>query len=494
MSNVVDISVDHISNRTFIFGYWSSYMTPDIKVTNQTQFFNRRFPWLLLILSAAVFIISGCGAHTRIHNTFSEIQDQEKSHKYDKFKNLSSQGDVFLALSFSGGGTRAAAFSYGVLSELRDTKINIDNETIRLLDEVDHISSVSGGSFTAAYYGLFGDQIFEDFETEFLRKNVQRTLINSLLNPINWFRLFSSGFDRTSLAIEYYDDTIFQEKTFGDMAATPGPFIQINATDLGTGQSFGFTEGSFGLLCSDFYDFKVARAVAASSAVPVAFSPVTLKNYPGCEDIMQGSLEQMKNDVERDIRMQSLIGDISTFYDKERRQFIHLVDGGISDNLGIRSMVYRLLLLNETYKRDELIEANSIEMPKNFVVILVNAETSKEKPMEQSPKSPSIRQVMNAVSSAQISRYNLETISQVKKFFKDAAEKFASEGREVNIYFIELKFEDIPDIKMRNVFNNMATSFSLSDEQVDLLYESGRRLLRNSKEFQRLLQNLNTAQ
>ena len=469
-------------------------MTPDIKMRSQNQFFNRRFPWLLFILLTAVFIISGCGAHTRIQNTFSDFQDQEKTPSYDRLSNFSSPGDVFLALSFSGGGTRAAAFSYGVLSELRDTTFSVGNETIRLLDEVDQISSVSGGSFTAAYYGLFGDQIFEDFETVFLRKNVQKTLINSLLNPLNWFRLLSSGFDRTSLAIEYYDDKIFQEKTFGDMAATPGPFIQINATDLGTGQTFGFTEESFRFLCSDFYDFKVAHAVAASSAVPVAFSPVTLKNYPGCENFLHDALEQMKKDVGRDVRLQSLISDISTFSEKERRQFIHLVDGGISDNLGIRSMAYRLSLINEIYKREELIAANNLKLPKNFAVILVNAETSREKPMEQSPKSPSVRQVTSAVSSAQISRYNLETISQVKKSFTDAAEKFASQGKEVNTYFIELKFEDIPDTEMRTIFNNMATSLSLPDEQVDLLYESGRRLLRNSKEFQRLLQNLNAVQ
>jgi NTE family protein len=65
-------------------------------------------------------------------------------------------------LTFSGGGTRAAALAYGVLETLRDTPIKIDGKTARMLDEVDLISSVSGGSFTSAYYGLHGDGIFEE--------------------------------------------------------------------------------------------------------------------------------------------------------------------------------------------------------------------------------------------------------------------------------------------------------------------------------------------
>ena len=79
--------------------------------------------------------------------------------------------ELRILLSFSGGGTRAAAFSYGVLELLADTMIEWGGRQRRLIDEVDVISSVSGGSFTAAYFGLFGDRIFKDFETRFLKQN-----------------------------------------------------------------------------------------------------------------------------------------------------------------------------------------------------------------------------------------------------------------------------------------------------------------------------------
>ncbi|MFA0349908.1 patatin-like phospholipase family protein, partial [Vibrio sp. 10N.222.55.C6] len=81
----------------------------------------------------------------------------------------------------------AAALSYGVLQALRDTNIEIDGETVNLLDEVDMISSVSGGSFTAAYYGIYGDQIFEDYEETFLYHEVSKDLFSILLSPTYWF-------------------------------------------------------------------------------------------------------------------------------------------------------------------------------------------------------------------------------------------------------------------------------------------------------------------
>ncbi len=54
--------------------------------------------------------------------------------------------DTFIALAFSGGGTRSAAFAYGVLEELRDTTVMAHGRHRRLLDEVDVTTSVPGGS------------------------------------------------------------------------------------------------------------------------------------------------------------------------------------------------------------------------------------------------------------------------------------------------------------------------------------------------------------
>ncbi len=178
----------------------------------------KKFFFLISISVLVIVVMVGC-AHYPVNQPLKQV-DPQSGYRPKFTGSPGSSENLLLYLSFSGGGTRAAALSYGVLEELRKTEVVIDGKKRRLLDEVDGISSVSGGSFTAGYYGLFGDRIFEDFESKFLKKNIQGALaVRTLFNPINWFRLSSVVFDRSDLAAEYYDKQVFQGKTFGDIAA-----------------------------------------------------------------------------------------------------------------------------------------------------------------------------------------------------------------------------------------------------------------------------------
>ena len=197
---------------------------------------------ITLATAALVALLGvGCGTYRPVNQPI-EHWDENYGYRPEAVNERRLAGDVLLILAFSGGGTRAAALSYGVLRELRDTSVSVRGERKSLLDEVDLITSVSGGSFVSAYYGLFGDRIFDDFEERFLRRNVQGSLIRGLLRPKNWFRLASTFFDRTELAIELYDRKIFDGATFGDLLAAEGPYLQINAADLGVGYRFTFRE------------------------------------------------------------------------------------------------------------------------------------------------------------------------------------------------------------------------------------------------------------
>ncbi len=89
-----------------------------------------------------------------------------------------------------------------------DTKILINGKERRLLDEVDGISPVSGGSFTAAYFGLFGNRIFEDFENKFLKRNVQSELLKRMVSPLSWPKLWSLYYDRSDFAADFYDELL----------------------------------------------------------------------------------------------------------------------------------------------------------------------------------------------------------------------------------------------------------------------------------------------
>ena len=123
--------------------------------------------------------------------------------------------DNLVILAFSGGGTRAAAFSYGVLEFLRHTEITGSNgERIRLLDAVGVITGVSGGSFTALAYGLYGDKLFADYEQRFLKRDVQGEIIARAFNPGYWPKLWSPNWGRSELAAELYDEILFNGATY----------------------------------------------------------------------------------------------------------------------------------------------------------------------------------------------------------------------------------------------------------------------------------------
>jgi len=421
--------------------------------------------------------------------------DTGQEYALHEWKRGSIHDEVSILLTFSGGGTRAAALAYGVMQELRDTGIVIDGGSARMLDQVNHISSVSGGSFTAAYYGLHGDGLFETFESDFLRYNIDKQLELQLINPALWF----SKTGRTDAAIKIYQDKIFHDATFADMNKPGRPMIVINASDLAYGIRFSFVQEYFDLLCSDLSSFPVARAVAASSAVPVLFEPVVLENYSDCSnDQLAGVVRlrefyQQNQDGSDNARLAALL---MSYNDKDKRKFIHFVDGGITDNLGLRALSD---IFEVAGGADAFMHNSNQRPPHRMVVIEVNAATqSHREGMDQSSKQPRIHEVMSAVSTLQLERYDWDSVNIVEKNMEKWTEQLSSPQRTVSPYFVQIHLDHV-DKKGWKILDDLPfnvkkipTNFSLSDSQVDLLIEAGRRLLREHPVYQELLSDLET--
>ncbi len=143
-----------------------------------------------ILFGFAAQLLVGCTSYGLIDNGPIEGAIPADSYSIKGGTRGRNTGDISLMLAFSGGGTRAAALAYGVVEELRDTTVVIDGRPRRLIDEIDVISSVSGGGFTSAYFGLHGDRIFDDFEDAFLRRDVQGQLIRGPLNPLQMVQLY----------------------------------------------------------------------------------------------------------------------------------------------------------------------------------------------------------------------------------------------------------------------------------------------------------------
>ena len=189
---------------------------------------------------------------------------------------------LFVVVTFSGGGKRAAAFSYGVLEALRDVKVTTpDGEQHSLLDEIDLISAVSGGAFTAAYYALQrpGDlrqlraPLPQSRHGEGPVAQGARARRTGRGSPI---RLVS----RSDLEVEYFDEELFNGATVYDVM-TRSPRVIITATDLVRAKPFAFTREQLNGICVDPKSVPVARAVFASAATPIYFAPLVMRNFAG---------------------------------------------------------------------------------------------------------------------------------------------------------------------------------------------------------------------
>jgi NTE family protein len=225
-------------------------------------------------LAAAVALVTLAGCAGPVNPRLAAYGDG--GYRYANVRGDDQEEELFVILAFSGGGTRAAAFSYGLLEALQAvTYPRAAGPARSLLEAVDVISSVSGGSFTAAHYALFGTAGFKQFEDDFLYRNIQAKLILKALAPWNWFRLMRSDYSRIDMAAELYDDDVFHGATFATLLehARGRPYVLLNATDMTVGARFEFTQDQFDLLCSDLSRVPVARGVAASSAFPILLSP-----------------------------------------------------------------------------------------------------------------------------------------------------------------------------------------------------------------------------
>lgn len=463
-----------------------------------------RFPALGLCL-LMLLQLAGCATTYPVNPPLPRV-DTDAGYRFQNVVEQSDRGSgILFLLAFSGGGTRAAAFSYGVLQELSETRVAAGGHGYRLSDEIDVITAVSGGSFTAAYFGLYGDRIFEDYEQVFLRRNVQGELTNRVINPLNWFRLLSPFYTRADMATELYDETIFNRATFADMQQAHGPYVVINATEMTLGTRFQFTQDYADIICTDLSRLPVARAVTTSSAVPLLFSPITITNRAGeCGWQRPAWVQKAFETEDRSSRLYNLASNMVALENHEERPYLHLFDGGLADNLGLRA------LLDGVLRHDGIMPAlAALGMPdtRRVVVILVNAETALDVESSHKMQTPTFTASLNAATSVPLSRYSFETVALLKDRLSEwerqsyeaecgpgsyPADRHANPAgnadcKGVDFHFIEVNFSEHPDADERDYLKRLPTSFVLPDEAVDRLIAAGRLVLRNNSEYRRLL-------
>jgi len=240
-----------------------------------------------------------------------------------------------IALAFSGGGARAASFSLGVLLQLHDMK---GADGAPLSERIAYITGVSGGAITAAYYGRYGAEGLGGFRATALDKDWQGELHTSWVSPENWQRLLQGGLNGPDKLADWLDREVFMGARMQDMRSQP--MVVINATDLYSGAPFAFAPAWFEAICSDLAGVRLADAVAASMAVPIAFRPIVVKTYPeACPAGLAPWVSAALRDRRAPLLLRETARSLASLRDPAKMTHAHLADGGVADNFGVSSFV-----------------------------------------------------------------------------------------------------------------------------------------------------------
>lgn len=256
---------------------------------------------------------------------------------------VSPQGRTIVGLAVSGGGSRAAYLTAAILREIHRSDIRIstyaDDPKGDLLGQLDFVSAVSGGSLSATYFALNADALQKSgHDSEPWHRYMDKISINfrtrqwyahGLLNPITWAKTVFGNYNRGNLAREDYDATLYGGATLDDLPARP--VVYVNAFDVANRVRFIFSKH---YIHNEVYDrgfadtqrhhqdllaqndlswcridpasVKVADAVYASSAYPIAYPHLPLNHF-GTKIPWEGS-------------------------------YIFLADGGLADNSGLLTL------------------------------------------------------------------------------------------------------------------------------------------------------------
>lgn len=450
-------------------------------------------------------VLSGCaGFGMRNAPINSALSDEaETSVAAAPASQPQDSAETMVGLSFSGGGTRASAFAFGVLNELSKTKGPYRGGTAPLIDQVSLISGVSGGSVTAAYFALRGSDMLTDFRKKFLIQDVEASL-NTSVNVTNLVLMSKGGInDRSGLPL-WLDKNLFRGATYADVLKPGRPQLWINASDIFNRTTFIYNTTNFGALCSDLRRYPLSEAVAASAAVPLVFAPIVIQNYA---DKCQYSMPDWVYSAERPgapAILRASASALNRYREKTDVKFVKLLDGGMTDNLGLSGFVLELAASTKPY---EPLTPKQVVNLKRFMFVVVDAGRPPGGDLSKEATSPALTDLIQAVSDTAVDanvRAAYDAFVAEMDRWRDRLIEYRCglsgpevadlrgstdnwDCRDLSLHVSKVSFDQMREPSVRARLEKIPTRFKLPKDDVDLLISSAGSLLRQNQAYKEFL-------
>jgi NTE family protein len=438
---------------------------------------------------AATLLMGGCSTAKPWIN--APLAEGEVVH-YDGLRQIgdpSRSADLLVVASFSGGGSRAAALAHAALQELDRIPLRMDGQETTLASEIDVVTGVSGGSVAAAYVSMHGVPAFiDDFGPAFLDVDFGAQIFRRIVGPGSWYRLGSSYVGRGNLLADAFNDRLFHGETFGSLASRTGrPYLIVGATDIATGAEFDFASDQFGRLCSSIDAVPLAFAVAASSSVPLVFTPLTLANHaPECRTREQPAPAVAQSETSP--RTQLVLDELDQYADPDKR-FIHLVDGGVSDNLGVRRVVDYVAQTGGIEHVLQMLQSPDGRIARHIVFINVGSERRGGSSLDDEAGTASTLQMVQALANGGVGRASRATelaFADAVRSWRATLHALGPPYSLVDVYSIQIDISSEPDAQLRDRARAIPTAFVISQEDRAVLASVARSSVETSTELARL--------
>jgi NTE family protein len=444
----------------------------------------------LLVCLAAMALLSACSNTRPWVNPPLQAGEKVRYDGLAQFADPARAQDLLVIASFSGGGSRAASFAHATISELDRLTFPWAGQETSLAQQIDMVAGVSGGSVAASHLALHGvNDHLARFAADFLKVDFESRLIGAALNPANAYRMTSPWMGRGNLLADEFDALLFGGTTFGRLGELPGrPYLIVGATDLSNGAEFDFASDQLLLLCSSIDRVPIAFAVASSSSVPLVFSPLSLTNH-NRECPASGEKQPNPAPASSTARAKLVQSEFDSF-DDESKRFVHLVDGGLSDNLGLRRISDYVVQAGGVRPVLALLRGDAKEsLPRRIVFVSVNSERRAPLPLDQMAEVPNALDVLGAMIYGGLGRYSRETSLIFAAAVEEWRHELQSVAVDADIFSIEINLSDVGDRELREKVLAIPTSFRISDENRALLQKAARMNLAQNPELRRFLES-----
>ncbi|APV50298.1 hypothetical protein BWI17_11705 [Betaproteobacteria bacterium GR16-43] len=459
-------------------------------------------PIRTLVALAIAGLLAGCATHF-VNVPLPDGEGNPERRSID----VSDKSRPVIVVALSGGGSRAAALGWNVLKELRGVKYSKPGAERRLIDDVAVVSSVSGGSTIAAFYGLNGPDALDQFEPFLVKDNV-KSLLAAAANPFAWIDHAIHGGSRTDFVVDMMNAELFHGRTMAELNQPGKPFVILNGTDMAGGEVFSFRPGMFDDICAKLDTLPVAIAAATSADVPIIFAPEAYRNYSETHCKGRPIPTWITNKLTQktgpyinlpEYRRARYANDLRWGPDPFRKiQYLYLVDGGLADNLGIHSVLDTIESPHDPARMLMHINNGNIN---NLVVVVVNARSDPVESEYTSPDRPGIFSMIDSVTGVPINSTTASVNAQLDVLLaqlKAAAQIDRPDApfKNLRVYGILVDFDQLrPSIpeqkKLRDRAKAIPTSWTISAEDRAVLKEAAEVLMHQHPCFQRLLLDLN---